>query len=124
MHGVEKSDPPVVAANPANKAAVAAAEPGDRRGGTGENADPQSTVRTQSRAAVSQARARIRVAHRLCRPTGDETCGSIAGRRWHRGRSSSWCARARIRVGPGAPRAPQTAKAASGPERASYTESG
>src|SRR4051794_39798699 len=60
MHGVEKSDPPVVAANPANKAAVAAAEPGERRGGTEENADPQSTVRTQSRAAVSQARARIR----------------------------------------------------------------
>src|SRR3954453_3507926 len=60
MHGVEKSDPPVVAANPANKAAVAAAEPGERRGGTKENADPQSTVRTQSRAAVSQARARIR----------------------------------------------------------------
>src|SRR3954464_4976650 len=60
MHGVEKSDPPVVAANPANKAAVAAAEPGERRGGTGENAYPQSTVRTQSRAAVSQARARIR----------------------------------------------------------------
>src|SRR3954452_16760881 len=60
MHGVEKSDPPVVAANPANKAAVAAAEPGERRGGAEENADPQSTVRTQSRAAVSQARARIR----------------------------------------------------------------
>src|SRR5918911_284265 len=60
MHGVEKSDPPVVAGSPANKAAVAAAEPGERRGGTEENADPQSTVRTQSRAAVSQARARIR----------------------------------------------------------------
>src|SRR5919205_2711987 len=60
MHGVEKSDPPVVARSPANKAAVAAAEPGERRGGIEENADPQSTVRTQSRAAVSQARARIR----------------------------------------------------------------
>src|SRR3954449_8864404 len=60
VHGGEKSHPPVVAANPANKGAVAAAEPGERRGGTEENADPQSTVRTQSRAAVSQARARIR----------------------------------------------------------------
>src|SRR3954464_5426179 len=60
MHGVEKSDPPVVAANPAKKAAAAAAEPGERRGGTEENADPQSTVRTRSRAAVSQARARTR----------------------------------------------------------------
>src|SRR3954447_6676909 len=60
MHGVEKSDPPVVAANPANKAAVAAVAAAERRGGTEENADPQSTVRTRSRAAVSQARARIR----------------------------------------------------------------
>jgi RNA-directed DNA polymerase len=60
MHGVEKSDLPVVARNPANKAAPAAAEPGERRGGIEENVDPQSTVRTQSRAAVSQARDRIR----------------------------------------------------------------
>src|SRR3954453_12070128 len=120
MHGVEKSDPPVVAANPANKAAVAAAEPGERRGGTEENADPQSTVRTQSRAAVSQARARIRVAHRLCRPTGDETCGSIAGRRWHGGRSSSWCARAPHTSWTRGPSStPDCAKAASDPERAS-----
>jgi RNA-directed DNA polymerase len=59
MHGVEKSDPPIVARNPANKAAPAAAEP---RGGTKEKAGPQSTVRTQSRAAVSQAQARLREA--------------------------------------------------------------
>ena len=62
MHGVEKSDPPVVATNLANKAVRAAAEPGERRGGTKEKAGPQSTVRTQSRAAVSQARARLREA--------------------------------------------------------------
>ena len=60
MHGVEKSDPPIVATNLANKAAGAAAEPGEPRGGTKEKAGPQSTVRTQSRAAVSQARARLR----------------------------------------------------------------
>jgi RNA-directed DNA polymerase len=46
----------------ANKAASAAAEPVERRGGTKENADLQSTVRTQSREAVSQAQARIREA--------------------------------------------------------------
>jgi RNA-directed DNA polymerase len=62
MHGVEKSDPPIVATNLANKAARAAAEPGKPRGGTKEKAGPQSTVRTQSRAAVSQARARLREA--------------------------------------------------------------
>ena len=62
MHGVEKSDPPVVARNPANKAALAAAEPGEPRGGTKEKAGLQSTVRTQSRAAVSQAQARLREA--------------------------------------------------------------
>jgi RNA-directed DNA polymerase len=62
MHGVEKSDPPVVATNPANKAARAAAEPEEPRGGAKEKAGPQSTVRTQSRAAVSQAQARLREA--------------------------------------------------------------
>ena len=41
---------------------AAAAEPVERRGGTKENADLQSTVRTQSREAVSQAQARIREA--------------------------------------------------------------
>ena len=46
----------------ANKAVTTAAELGERRGGTKENADLQSTVRTQSREAVSQAQARIREA--------------------------------------------------------------
>ena len=62
MYGPEKSDPPIVAVKPANKAVRAAAEPVEPRGGTKENADPQSTVRTQSREAVSQAQARIREA--------------------------------------------------------------
>ena len=43
-----------------NKGASTAAEPVERRGGAKENADLQSTVRTQSREAVSQAQARIR----------------------------------------------------------------
>lgn len=62
MNGPEKSDSPVVAEKLANKAAMAAAEPVERRGGTKENADPQTTVRTQSREAVSRAQARIREA--------------------------------------------------------------
>jgi RNA-directed DNA polymerase len=62
MSPMEKSDLPVVARKRANKAASAAAEPVERRGGAKENADLQSTVRTQSREAVSQAQARIREA--------------------------------------------------------------
>src|ERR1700730_629317 len=58
----EKSDLPEVARKRANKAASAAAESVERRGGAKENADQQSTVRTQSREAVSQAQARIREA--------------------------------------------------------------
>ena len=62
MSAREKSDLPIVARKRANKAASAAAESVERRGGTKENAELQSTVRTQSREAVSQAQARIREA--------------------------------------------------------------
>ena len=62
MSAMEKSDLLIVAMKRANKAASAAAEFVERRGGTKENAELQSTVRTQSRAAVSQAQVRIRVA--------------------------------------------------------------
>src|ERR1700756_3498951 len=62
MSAMEKSDLPEVARKRANKAVSAAAEPVERRGGPKENADLQSTVRTQSRKAVSQAQARIREA--------------------------------------------------------------
>ena len=62
MSAKEKSDLPEVAEKRANKAASAAAELVERRGGAKENAELQSTVRTQSRAAVSQAQARIREA--------------------------------------------------------------
>jgi RNA-directed DNA polymerase len=62
MSVVEKSDSPKVARKQANKAARAAAELVERRGGAKENAELQSTDRTQSREAVSQAQARIREA--------------------------------------------------------------
>ena len=57
-----ESDLPEVAEKRANKAASAAAELVERRGRAKENAELQSTVRTQSRAAVSRAQARIREA--------------------------------------------------------------
>ena len=59
-NSLEKSDLPIVAVRPANEAARAAEESGEPRGGTKENADPQTTVRTPSWEAVSQAQARIR----------------------------------------------------------------
>ena len=62
MHGPEKSDPPIVAGKSANKAAPAAAEPMEPRGGIEGKAGLQSTVRTRSRAAVSQAQDRLRQA--------------------------------------------------------------
>ena len=62
MSAREKSDLPEVAEKRANKAAMAAADLVERRGGAKENAELQSTVRTQSREAVSQAQARIREA--------------------------------------------------------------
>jgi len=62
MSAKEKSDLPEVAKKRANKAAPAAAELVERRGGAKENAELQSTVRTQSREAVSRAQARIREA--------------------------------------------------------------
>ena len=62
MSAREESDLPEVAWKRANKAASAAAELVERRGRAKENAELQSTVRTQSRAAVSQAQARIREA--------------------------------------------------------------
>ena len=49
MSAKEKSDLPEVAEKRANKAASAAAELVERRGRAKENAELQSTVRTQSR---------------------------------------------------------------------------
>src|SRR3954470_9840397 len=70
MDGAKKSDSLIVPAKPANKAGHPAAElvegssgtkrSGTKRSGTKRNANLQSTVRTQSREAVSQAQDRIR----------------------------------------------------------------
>src|SRR5262249_24854265 len=62
MNAMERSDSSKVVKKQANKAALGAAEPVERRDGAKENADLQTTVRTQSREAVSQAQGRIRVA--------------------------------------------------------------
>src|SRR6185312_9905283 len=62
MNDLEKSDLPIVAVKSANEVARAAEELVERRGGTKENADQQTIVRTQSREAVSRAQVRIREA--------------------------------------------------------------
>jgi RNA-directed DNA polymerase len=62
MNAMERSDSSKVVKKQANKATLAAAELVERRDGAKENADLQTTVRTQSREAVSQAQGRIRVA--------------------------------------------------------------
>src|SRR4029077_13328020 len=62
MHGREKSDSVIVAAKPANKAERSAAELVEPRAETKGNAGWQSTLRTQSRACVSQALACMRQA--------------------------------------------------------------
>ena len=55
MNGAKKSDSLIIPAKPANKAGPPAAEPVKGSSGTERNAELQSTVRTQSREAVSQA---------------------------------------------------------------------
>src|SRR2546430_13131168 len=60
MNGAKKSDSLIIPAKPANKAGPPAAEPVEGSSGTERNTELQSTVRTQSREAVSQAQDRIR----------------------------------------------------------------
>src|SRR5882762_7477039 len=64
MHGGGKSDEAIVARKPANKAERSAAEPVERRAEAEGNASQSSTVRVQSRGAVSQGLERIRQAAR------------------------------------------------------------
>jgi len=64
MHDPEKSDSGIVAMKPTNKAGRPAAELVEPRPGTKGNADQQSTHRSQSRARVSQALGRVRIAAR------------------------------------------------------------
>ena len=54
MNGAKKSDSSIVPAKLANKAERSAAEPVEGDDGTKRNAELQSTVRTQSREAVTQ----------------------------------------------------------------------
>src|ERR1700734_626248 len=60
MNGTKKSDSSIVPAKPANKVERTTAELVEGYDGTKRNAELQSTVRTQSREAVTQAQARIR----------------------------------------------------------------
>src|SRR5271169_3971615 len=60
MNGAKKSDSSIVPAKLANKAEQSAAESVEGDDGAKRNAELQSTVRTQSREAVTQAQARIR----------------------------------------------------------------
>jgi RNA-directed DNA polymerase len=60
MNGAKKSDSLIVPAKSANKSGHLDAEPVEGSGETKRNAELQSTVRTQSRNAVSQAQNRIR----------------------------------------------------------------
>jgi RNA-directed DNA polymerase len=63
MHGPKKSDPADVAMKPTNKAGpITAAESVERRAGTKESVDQQSTHRTLIRDRVSQALGRVRQA--------------------------------------------------------------
>ncbi|EQD54001.1 RNA-directed DNA polymerase (Reverse transcriptase) [mine drainage metagenome] len=64
MNGLEKSDPAVVAAKPANKAGQLAAEWVEPRAGTKGNTGQPRTRRTQSRTSVSQGLDRVRHAAR------------------------------------------------------------
>src|ERR1700726_3043424 len=64
MHDPEKSDSGIVATKPTNKAGRPGAEPGQPSPGTKGKADQQSTHRAQSRARVTQALGRVRLAAR------------------------------------------------------------
>jgi hypothetical protein len=77
MHGAEKSDPGIVAMNPANKTEQSVTESVERRAGTKGNANQQSTHRTQSRSSVSQALERIRKVFRHTPEVG-AVCGKAA----------------------------------------------
>src|ERR1700722_2337489 len=93
MNGTKKSDSSVVPAKPANKAERSTAEWVEGDDGTKRNAELQSTVRTQSREAVTQAQARIRGA--VTRNEKDTGRRHHAGRTYRRrtGDNGSWRSR-------------------------------
>jgi len=97
MHDAEKSDPPRVPRKSANNAACAASEPMEGRGETKGNADPQSTVRTQSRDLVALDRTFLceECAHVVDEAAGDSrtegsvVCGSSRASRARHTRAQS-----------------------------------
>src|SRR5919106_4353152 len=62
MNGRQKSEPPIVAVKPGNKAGRSAADPVEPRGGAKENTARPDTHRTQRRASVPQGLDRVRQA--------------------------------------------------------------
>lgn len=64
MNGQEKSHPAIVAGKPTNGAGRPAEEPVEPRAGAEGNTDQQSTLRTQTRAGVTQGLDRVREAAR------------------------------------------------------------
>jgi len=64
MHGLEKSDPAIVATKPANNVGKPAAEWVEPRAGTKGNTDQPHTCRAQNRASVPQGLERVRQAAR------------------------------------------------------------
>ena len=65
MHDPEKSDLPIVASKPANAAAPADAESGERRGGAEGNVRQNGMRRTPSRESMSSGLARVRTMAKL-----------------------------------------------------------
>ena len=82
MHGLEKSDPVIVAGKLTNKAERSAAELVERRAGTKGNADQQSTYRAQNRISVQQALERIRKVFAVTHPRWEPYAGKPHVRIW------------------------------------------
>jgi len=80
MHGREKSDPAIVAMKPTNDAGQSAEEPVERRAGTKGNAAARNTRRTQGRARVSQALARVRKAANASLRRQSPKVGAVCGK--------------------------------------------
>jgi RNA-directed DNA polymerase len=62
MHDQEKSDLAIVAGKSPNEGGIPATDAAEPRAGTKGNANQQTTLRTQSRARVTQALGRVRQA--------------------------------------------------------------
>jgi hypothetical protein len=72
MNELEKSDPPIVAAKPANKSGRLDAESVEPRGGAEGNTVEPHTHRTQSRASVSPGLERVRERGMIALPSNTQ----------------------------------------------------